>query len=107
MALLDKDNGKDRRHVTGPTPAYARMPRGGIVIIDADRLRTWRQVRGMTRADLALATRVSFYTIRAYERGVQNPHDKTFRRLCTALGIEPAELLFDDCRYIHPPSEGD
>lgn len=107
MALLDPENGKDRHNLRGPTPKYAKMPRGGVVYIDANRLRTWRQVRGMTRKELAATARVHVLTIRAYERGWQNPHDKTFRRLCRALGIEPSELLFDDCRYIPKIKEED
>lgn len=89
----------------GPTPKYAKMPRSGRVLIDARRLQSWRNARGMTRQQLADASRISVHSIKDYERGLHNPHDKPFVRLCRALGIEPAELLFDDCRYIHPTPE--
>lgn len=106
MALLDEENGKDRRHLRGPTPTYAKMPRAGRVIIDARRLRYYRHVRFMTRKELGLAARVSWYSIESYEEGRRHPAERAFLRLCTALGIEPADLLFDDCRYI-PTEEGE
>jgi len=102
MALLDEENGIDRRQpdVRGRTPEYARMPRAGRVIIDPARLRYWRHVRLMTRKDLAEAARVSLESVKSYELGRMFPRESAFRRLFTALGVGPEELLFDDCRYI-------
>jgi DNA-binding transcriptional regulator YiaG len=102
VALLNQENGVDRRqaNLRGKTPAYAKMPRAGRVIIDPAKLRYWRHARVMTRAQLAAASRLSPETIRSYEAGRRFPRESAFRRLFTALGIEPADLLFDDCRYI-------
>lgn len=100
MALLDEENGIPRRHTRGPTPQYAKMPRGGRVIIDPAKLRYWRHVRVMTRQELAEAARLSLDSIKSYEQGRVYPRESAFRRLFTALGVGPEELLFEDCRYI-------
>lgn len=102
MAMLDEENGINRREkdVRGKTPRYAKMPRAGRVIIDPARLRYWRSARLMTREQLAEAARLSVDSIRSYERGRRFPRESAFRRLFTALGIGPEDLLFDDCRYI-------
>lgn len=101
MALLD-ENGINRRKagVPGKTPKYARMPRDGRMIIDPARLRYWRNMRLMSREQLAAASRLSVDSIRSYERGRRFPRESAFRRLFTALGIGPEDLLFDDCRYV-------
>lgn len=107
MALLDEDNGINRRGtgVRGKTPEYAKMPRAGRVIIDPAKLRYYRHVRMMTRADLAALVRTHVDSIQKYELGIRYPRESAFRRLCTALGIEPEQLLFDDCRYIRKGKE--
>lgn len=107
MALLDPENGKDRRNLRGPTPQYAKMPRSGRVIIDPAKLRYWRNVRGITRSELAEAARMSVYSVKEYERGVRFPRDSAFRRLYTALGISAEDLMFSDCRYIRKTKETD
>jgi len=99
--MLDEESGADRRKgYRGKVPKYARMPRAGRVIIDPARLRYWRHVRIMTRVQLAEAARLSPFTVRSYEQGVRFPRESAFRRLVTALGINPQDLLFDDCKYI-------
>jgi DNA-binding XRE family transcriptional regulator len=100
MALLDPEHGIPRRNVRGPTPQYAKMPRAGRVIIDPSRLRYWRNMRLMTRHELAEAARLSYDSIVSYEIGRKFPREAAFRRLFTALGIGPEDLLFEDCRYI-------
>lgn len=101
MAMLDED-GVNRRekNVRGKTPKYAKMPRGGRVIIDPARLRYWRHMRLMTIKELAEASRLSVDTIQSYETARRFPRESAFRRLFTALGIGPENLLFDDMRYI-------
>jgi hypothetical protein len=100
MALLDPEKGIPRRHVRGPTPQYAKMPRAGRVIIDPFRLRYWRSMRLMKRQELAAAARLSYDSIVSYELGRKFPREEAFRRLFIALGIGPEDLLFEDCRYI-------
>lgn len=108
MALLEKDGVNRReRNVRGKTPQYARMPRDyGRIIIDPAKLRYWRQARLMTRGDLAEATHMSLDSVRSYERGRRFPKRPAFRRLVTALGLSPEDLLFEDCRYIREDGEG-
>lgn len=101
MALLDEENGKDRRSgYRGKVPEYARMPRAGRVIIDPARLRYWRHVRMMTRQQLADLARMSVESVKAYELGCRFPRESAFRRLVFALGLKPEDLLFDDCKYV-------
>lgn len=108
MALLDEEGGVDRRKgYRGKVPKYARMPRAGRVIIDPAKLRYWRHVRLMTRPQLAEAARMSLDSIKSYEQGRVFPRESAFRRLFTALGITPQDLLFDDCKYIRAKEEED
>lgn len=107
MALLDEENGIPRKHVRGPTPQYAKMPRAGRVIIDPAKLRYWRHCRLMTRAQLAAAARMSEESVRSYERGRRFPRESAFRRLFISLGISPEDLLFEDCRYVRATTEED
>lgn len=106
MALLDEENGKNRRAgYRGMIPEYASMPRGGRVIIDPAKLRYWRHARLMKQADLARLARVSLSSVESYETGRRYPREAAFRRLVTALGVPPEDLLFDDCRYVRKKKE--
>lgn len=108
MGLLDEEQGVDRRSgYRGQVPKYARMPRGGRVIIDPAKLRYWRHVRLMTREQLAEAARMAPRTVKAYELGERFPRESAFRRLLFALGIVPQDLLFDDCKYIRAKEKND
>lgn len=107
MALLDEENGKKRRALRGPTPKYAKMPRAGRIIIDPAKLRYYRNLRLMSRESLADAARLSVDSIRSYERGRRFPRESAFRRLFTALGVGPEDLMFEDCRYIRKTKEED
>lgn len=106
MALLD-EHGINRRekNVRGKTPQYAKMPRGGRVIIDPAKLRYYRHMLVMTREQLAEASRCSVDSIKSYERGRRFPREPAFKRLFIALGVGPENLLFDDCRYIRETEE--
>jgi len=108
MALLDEQNGKDRRSgYRGKVPEYAKMPRAGRVIIDPAQLRYYRHVRFMTRQQLADLARMSVDSVKSYELGRMFPRESSFRRLVFALGIQPEQLLFDDCKYVRTEEDED
>jgi hypothetical protein len=48
---------------------------------------------------------MSYDSIRSYELGRVFPREPAFRRLFTALGIGPEDLLFEDCRYVRKTTE--
>lgn len=77
-----------------------------MVTIDPKRLKFWRNMRTMTRTELAEAARISRESVVSYEMGRRAPREKIFRRLVTALGIGPENLLLDGYRYI-PAAEKD
>ena len=77
-----------------------------MVTIDPARLRFWRNMRTMTVTELAEASRINRHSLISYELGRRMPREKPFRRLCTALGIGPENLLLDGYRYI-PQAKND
>ena len=77
-----------------------------MVTIDPERLRFWRAMRTMTRTELAEAARINRHSLISYETGRRMPREKPFRRLCTALGIGPENLLLNGYRYI-PEAKND
>lgn len=83
-----------------PRPYYDYIPRDGRVVIDPAKLRHWRNVRMMTREELAEASYLSLGSIQAYETGWRCPKDESFRRLYTALGVGPEDLLYEGGRYV-------
>lgn len=89
----------------GRPPKYVRMPQAGRVVLDPMRLRYWRLARALTRKELADAAHLSWHSIESYEEGRKAPHEKSFRRLCTALGIDPQDVLFEDYRYTRKKKE--
>ena len=59
----------------------------------ADRLKRLRTLRGLTRAGLARASRVSERQISRLEAGgISAPHGVTLKRLAKGLGIDPSDL---------------
>lgn len=73
------------------------MPsRLGGVRIDPVKLRACRDMKGLTQAALAQRTGISAESISAYERGIRRPEGKFFRRLFTALGVGPEDLLTEE-----------
>ena len=62
----------------------------------AERLAATRRQRVMTQAELAHTAGVSLITITRLENAKEepNPRPETVRRLATALGVDPAWLLF-------------
>ena len=47
----------------------------------------------MTRTQLAGAARMSYDSVVAYEVGRRSPSQSALRRLCTALGIGPEDVM--------------
>lgn len=56
-------------------------------------------MRIMTVTELAEAAHVNRHSLISYELGRRMPREKPFRRLCTALGIGPENLLLETYRY--------
>lgn len=65
------------------------------VRIDPDQLRYWRNIRVMSRHQLAAAARMSYDSVVSYELGRKSPGQSAFRRLFTALGIGPEDLALE------------
>jgi transcriptional regulator with XRE-family HTH domain len=63
--------------------------RGSVAL---PRLRALREDKLMTQEDLARASGVSRFTVARTERG-EPARYSTIRKLATALGIQPAELV--------------
>jgi transcriptional regulator with XRE-family HTH domain len=62
------------------------------VRIDPEQLRYWRNLRLMSRTDLAGAARLSYDSICSYEQGRARPSQSALRRLCASLGIGVEDL---------------
>lgn len=75
------------------------------VRIDPEWLRYWRNLRGMKRAELAAAARLSYDSICSYEQGRVSPGQSAFKRLYTALGIGPEDLALEPDRKVRKPSK--
>jgi transcriptional regulator with XRE-family HTH domain len=86
-----------RRHKT--------FPWGDSVAIDRAKLRYWRDYYLFSRDELAKDIGVSMPTVRAWELGERYPSQDNFRKLLTALGISPGDLLLDPDRYREPKPE--
>jgi transcriptional regulator with XRE-family HTH domain len=84
---------------------YDYYPRDGLVAIDPSKLRYWRDYRFFTREELAEDCGVSRLTIRSWELGTRTPSAENFRRLVTALGIDPAGIMLYGSRYREPDTE--
>jgi transcriptional regulator with XRE-family HTH domain len=62
--------------------------------VSAEILRTQRMKKAMTQKELAAAAGVSYITISRMENGQSGPvKPPTLRKLSTALGLLPEELL--------------
>ncbi|SMC32666.1 Transcriptional regulator, contains XRE-family HTH domain [Fulvimarina manganoxydans] len=59
----------------------------------ADRLRTVREARDLTQADVARATNLDLRTVRAYEAAAKTPSAGTLVRLASVLGVSVDYLL--------------
>ena len=59
----------------------------------AQRLKTFRQQRGMTQEDLAKATGLSVNFIRAVEQGINAPSFESIEVLANVLNVEIKDLF--------------
>jgi transcriptional regulator with XRE-family HTH domain len=57
------------------------------------RLRSLRLAAGLTQLELAARSGITHEAISRLELGNRAPRAETIRRLSTALGVEPAELV--------------
>jgi transcriptional regulator with XRE-family HTH domain len=64
--------------------------------LDGAKLRKLRKRRLWLIGDLADRSGVHRNQISTYERGVSGAHPDTIRKLASALGVEPSELLAGD-----------
>lgn len=58
-----------------------------------EKLKNYRQFRGYTRCNLAAMVGISPETLARYERGEREPTTTITKKLATALGVTPNELL--------------
>lgn len=58
-----------------------------------EKLKRYRQFRGLSRTCLAERVGISVETLARYERGEREPNTTTTKRLATVLNITPNELL--------------
>ena len=65
-----------------------------------DRLRSLRERRALSLADLAQLSRVGRVTISRIENGRQKPRPKTIRALAEALQVEVEELTSQQARLL-------
>jgi transcriptional regulator with XRE-family HTH domain len=63
------------------------------VEVNVEMLRKLRRIRVLTLRELEEISGVSYATIHRLERGHQQAHPSTIRKLARALEVEPAELL--------------
>lgn len=89
-------------------PRYTYYPRDGLVSIDPDSLRYWRDYYLFTREELAADAGVSKWTLQSWELGRRSPETAHFAKLLRALGIPAEELMLKGTRYREPePQEDD
>jgi transcriptional regulator with XRE-family HTH domain len=74
------------------------------VRIDPGLLKYYRHLRYMTQHELAEAARMSCDSVASYEQGRKMPLVSAFRRLVTALGISPEDVLLQE-RYARKPDK--
>lgn len=84
---------------------YTYYPRSNMVVIDPAKLRYWRDYRMFTREELAEDCGVSIWTVNEWEIGRRSPSTENFRRLVTALGVDPGDLMLVGGRYREPDTE--
>ena len=63
------------------------------------RLRELREARFLTQQELADTSDVGVATIIRIETGQVAPHFGTLRKLASALGVEPADLITDQAAF--------
>ncbi len=63
------------------------------------RLRDLREARFLTQQQLADKSEVGVATIIRIENGQVAPHFGTLKKLATALGVEPADMITDQAAF--------
>jgi transcriptional regulator with XRE-family HTH domain len=80
--------------------------RGPRVDLDARRVRTLREARGMTQLELSVAAGVTPATVSRLENGHQAPTLVTLYKLAEALNVSPAILVGGHIdRALRPPRQ--
>jgi hypothetical protein len=59
----------------------------------ATKIRSLREIAGLSQAELAKMARTTQPALSAYESGARRPNDKTIRRIVEAAGVRPSEIL--------------
>jgi XRE family aerobic/anaerobic benzoate catabolism transcriptional regulator len=101
MRGMSSSNRTTRRRAAGgrAKPRRADSQEAAYLRTLADRIRDARAQRGMTRNALAADSGVSLRFLAQLEVGQGNPSILVLRRIATAMGFPPGDLLSDD-----PPS---
>ena len=68
--------------------------------VDGAKIANLRELAGMTQVELAAKLGLDRSAIAHWETGRKSPGAATFKRLCKALAVKPADLL------VTPPAEG-
>lgn len=77
------------------------------VRIHPESLRYWRNMREMSRMQLAEAARMSYDSVCSYEQGRVSPSQSALRRLSAALGIGPEDLALKPDKTVRKPPKED
>ncbi len=59
---------------------------GGIILTTGEKIRLYREMRGMTQIQLATITEINVGTIRKYELGIRNPKPDQLVKIANGLG---------------------
>jgi transcriptional regulator with XRE-family HTH domain len=62
-------------------------------MVKLTRLRTVRERAALTQRELAAKASVTYVQISRIERGEAEPYPSTVRKLATALGVAPSDLM--------------
>jgi HTH-type transcriptional regulator, competence development regulator len=68
----------------------------GEIDIDGSRLKRWRRQRALSQQDLERMTGVAQSTISRLEANQRPARPSTVRKLASALGVEPRELMKEE-----------
>lgn len=57
-------------------------------------LRTWRERKFLSQAELARRVEVDPHTVSDWETGKKEPQRRNIRKLAEVLGIQPEQIIF-------------
>ena len=70
------------------------MPTMQAMKINGEKVRSVREARFLSQVELAEKAEISLDQVGRIERGVtKEPHFRTIRKLASALGVDPSELV--------------